>query len=369
MPWSTNDASLPYLIALSRFPKFGSRALLKLKKSFDGPEKIWQASFDDLLQTGLDNNAIADFLIFKNSFDLSKEAAKLKKEAIKIVALDDPLYPPLLKEISDPPVILYYKGVLKAQEKCNIAIVGSRLITPYGVQITPEIVSPLVRAGLTIVSGLAIGVDALAHLSTVKARGRAIAVLGSGIDEASLYPRQNRRLAEQIIAEGGTIVSEFPIGASPLKQNFPIRNRVISGLSLGTVIIEAAKESGSLITAHSALEQNREVFAVPGSIYAPTSAGPNNLLKMGAKMVTSATDILEALNLQYDKDSVGAKKITPDNPAEAALLPLLSNEPQYIDNLVKSSRLATQEVMSALTMMEIKGKVRHLGGMTYVLNN
>jgi DNA processing protein len=241
------------------------------------------------------------------------------------------------------------------------------LISPYGLQVTPEIVCPLAQHGLTIVSGLAIGVDALAHLSALKAHGRTIAVLGTGVDARSLYPTQNRRLAEQIIEQGGAVISEFSIGTPPLKQNFPIRNRIISGLSLGTLVIEAARESGSLITARSALEQNREVFAVPGSAHSPTSAGPNNLLKMGARVVTSATDILDALNIEPRQEIIGKRKITADNLEEAALLPHLSREPRYIDALVKASHLGAPQVMSILTIMEIKGKVRNLGGMQYVL--
>jgi len=365
MPWFTTDPNLPYLVGLSRFPKFGARNLLKLKKALASPEAAWRANLATLGRAGLDAAVASEFITWRATADLATALDQIKKEDIKIVTVDDSLYPPLLKEIYDPPVVLYYKGQLMANEKLTLAVVGSRLISPYGLQITPEIISPLARY-LTIVSGLAIGVDALAHLSALKAGGRTIAVLGSGVDEASIYPTQNRALAKKIVDSRGAVLSEYPPGTAPMKLNFPIRNRIISGLSLGTLVIEAAAESGSLITARSALEQNRDIFAVPAGIHSPTAAGANNLLKMGARPVTSARDILDALNIASDEDSP-ANKITADNPEEAALLPHLSREPRYVEVLIKASQLPTAQVMSTLTMMEIKGKVRNLGGMQYVL--
>jgi DNA processing protein len=214
---------------------------------------------------------------------------------------------------------------------------------------------------------LALGIDALAHSSALEANGITVAVLGSGIGNEHIYPAENRYLAQKIASQGGAVVSEFPISMLPLKHNFPIRNRIVSGLSLGTLVIEAGLDSGALITARLALEQNREVFAVPGNIYNPSSAGPNSLLRMGAKLVTSAADILEALNLSQAVTFIETKKIIPETKEEEALLKLLSKEPTHIDKLIRESGLEAAKINSTLLMMEIKGQVRNLGGANYVL--
>lgn len=285
---------------------------------------------------------------------------------IKQLSTAEGTYPSRLKQIHKPP-LLYVRGALiDADEPC-FAVVGTRAPTTYGRQIVGELVEPLARAGLTIVSGLALGIDALAHEAALNAGGRTIAVLGGGVDDGSIYPVTNRNLAFRIIKEGGAVISEFPPGAESFKSNFPQRNRIISGLSLGVLIIEAKEDSGSLITARAALDQNREVFAVPGDITRATSIGPNNLIKMGARPVTTASDILDALGLENLKESAAARAIHPDSKEEAALLPHLSREPVHIDELVRASGLPVASVGSALTLMEIKGKIRHLGGMNYVI--
>jgi len=363
------QSDLKNLVALSTFIKFGSRSLLKLKQAFNNLEGVWQANLKTLINCGLDEKVAQEFMEARAQIDPEKEWAKLEKENIKVVLLDEENYPRLLKEIYDPPALLYYKGILKADLDCfPLAVVGSRKVTAYGRQAVEEVVAPLARQGLTIVSGLAFGVDALAHETTLQQNGRTIAVLGSGLDEDKIYPVQNRALARRIIENGGAVISEFPLGTLPLRFNFPIRNRVISGLSLGTLIVEAAEDSGSLITAKSALEQNREVFSVPGSIFSPLSFGPNNLLKMGAHVVTTANDILEILNLEKAEQFIENKKILADTAEEAALLKILSREPKHIDIIIKETSLSPATITSALTLMEMKGKVRNLGAMMYVVS-
>ncbi len=362
--------NLIYLVALSRFAKFGSKSLMKLKRAFSNFEEAFKAGLTNLVKAGLDENVAMEFISERGKINPEKEWEALQKEDIKVLSLDDPNYPPLLKEIYDPPVLLYFKGRLeKGLDEFALAVVGTRQISSYGRQVLPEIVGPLAEAGITIVSGLAIGVDALAHEITLTHKGRTIAVLGSGLDKNNIYPAQNRWLARRVIENNGAVISEFPIGTLPLRHHFPIRNRIISGLSLGTLVVEAAESSGSLITARSALEQNRDVFSVPGSIFSLVSVGPNNLLKMGAKVITSAQDILEALHLEKAEEFIENKKIIPDTAEEAVLLKILDREPRHIDEIIKKSALPSYLVSSTLTLMEMKGKVKNLGGMMYVVTH
>ena len=225
--------------------------------------------------------------------------------------MGDDNYPALLSEIYDPPALLYCKGDLKKDE-CCIGIVGTRKVSAYGKQVTENFSSKLEESGLIIVSGMALGVDSFAHSTVLKSKGRTIAVLGTGIDDKSIYPRSNYYLSKKIVSEGGAVISEFPIGTLPLRYNFPQRNRIISGLSLGVLVIEAGERSGALITASCALDQNRDVFAVPGNIYSTVSIGPNNLIKQGAKLVSNADEILEFLNIEQTKSFSENKKILPE---------------------------------------------------------
>ena len=268
---------------------------------------------------------------------------------------------------SSPPLVGGVRGGEIFDNTFTLAVVGTRMATTYGRQIVEQIVGPLARSGLTIVSGLALGVDALAHDVTVREGGTTIAVLGGGCDRASIYPTSNRALAERIIEKGGAVISEYPPGTLAMPFHFPHRNRIISGMSRGTFVIEATEDSGSLITAKHALEQNREVFTVPGDITRDTSRGPNNLLKMGAHPVLCADDILDALNLQDLKATIEARKIMPDDPTEEKILAHLGDEPVHIDELVEKTQMQAGETASCLTLMEMKGKVRHIGGMNYVL--
>lgn len=358
---------LKYWVAISKFSKIGAIRLVKLFNFFHSMKEAWQASFSELRQAGLDENIVHDFLAQKTTINPDTEWEKLVKENITVLTINDSRYPKLLKEIWNPPAILYVKGTLPADDEFNLAVVGTRKISTYGRQLASLLTGELVQSGFNIVSGLALGVDALAHQTTVHLGGKTIAVLGSGIDNGSVYPAGNRFLASEIVKTGGAIISEFPLGTVAMPGNFPLRNRIVSGLSLGTLVIEAAEESGALITAQCALEQNREVFAVPGSIFNPTSAGPNKLIKMGAKAVTAVNDILETLNLAQAADFTKNKKLLPASPEEEKILINLSQEPTHVDKLIATSGLDAAKVGAILTLMEMKGMVRNLGGMNYVI--
>ncbi len=278
----------------------------------------------------------------------------------------NPAYPPLLKEIKSPPEQLFILGDLPPLDAPTIAVVGARRCTNYGARVAHEITLALAQAGIVIVSGLAYGIDQTAHTATLDAQGKTIAVLGCGLDQ--LTSTEQKLLAKRILESQGAIVSEFALGAPPFKANFPRRNRIISGLSLGTLVIEATASSGSLITAKFALDQGREVFAVPGSIHSETSRGTNGLLKTGAHVVTSAHDVLDVLGLSgvalTREATVPPKAETKE---EAILLPLLTKQPVHLDEIIRKSGLPTSTVSSCLMMMEIKAKVRHVGGNYYIL--
>jgi len=267
----------------------------------------------------------------------------MNKENIKKITLSDSNYPRLLKEISDPPQVLYLKGEIKKEDETAIAIVGTRNYTSYGKRIAEEITSDLVERGITIISGLAKGIDTFVHKTALEKGGRTIAVLGSGIDLKSLYPASNRGLAEKII-NNGAILSEYPPGTRAKKYFFPQRNRIISGLSLGVIVVEAPHKSGALITANCALEQNREVFAVPGPVYSSSSEGTNRLIQSGAKLTMNANDVLEELNL-----------------------PLILKKKSF-ELKTKQSKLKPDEANSVLIILELRGIIKNLGNNYFILN-
>ena len=292
-----------------------------------------------------------------------RESKRVEYPAIHI---NDKQYPAQLREISQPPKVLYVRGHIP-KNRPMIGIVGTRRCTPYGYRVTEHIVKGLVRAGVVIVSGMAIGIDSAAHKAALAAAGETVAVVGSGIDESVVYPTSNKVLAREI-EKKGAVTSEFDPYAKSENFYFPRRNRVISGLSLGVVVIESKERGGSLITANFALEQNREVFAVPGGLFWETSTGPNNLIKQGAKAVTCAEDILEELNLAIpDKEE---NKVIAENPTEQKIIGVFSTNPGapiHIDIIVDKAKLSASEVSSALTMMELEEKVKNLGGDYYTL--
>ncbi len=358
-----------FWVGFSKIPKIGPKKFKKLWNYFENLEAAWGANFDELIKCGLEQSAAEEVVLKRGGINLNEEMEKLAEEKVSVLTFEDEKYPKLLKEIYAPPMILYYKGTLSPeQDEFSLGVVGTRKFSNYGGQVTPAIVRDLASQGLVIVSGLALGIDSMAHEATLETGGRTIAVLGGGLDRANVYPSFNRYLSDKIVDSGGLLVSEYPLGTQPLRPFFPQRNRIISGLSLGILVIEAPEDSGALLTARFALEQNREVFAVPGSIYSENSLGTNNLIKMGAKLATSALDILEALDLNLVKDFVETKKIVPDSREEAEVLKFLSHEPIQIDELVRQTKLDTATINSTLTLMEMKGRVRNLGGMQYVIS-
>jgi len=289
-----SNKDIKYWVGFSIIPGIGRVKLAQLENYFGSLEEAWKAAPADLKQSGLDNNSIRAITSYRPKLSLEAEMEKLDRYGVKVFTWHDPGYPSRLKEIYDYPPILYVRGSLLPEDEWCLAVVGTRRPTVYGRQATEEIVADLARNKITIVSGLAKGIDSVAHHNALDAGGRTIAIFACGLD--IVYPSENANLARSIIQQGA-LVSEYPLGARPRADNFPRRNRIMSGMSLGVLVIEAGETSGALITAHLALEQNREVFAVPGSILSPASKGTNHLIQEGAKLIRDYTDILEDLNL------------------------------------------------------------------------
>jgi len=365
---SENIEAIKYTVALNHFPKFGPVRFKRLAHYFPSPKEAFFASAKELMAAGLEENIAHEFQAARLNINPDAIMERMEKEGVKTILLDDANYSNRLLKIYNPPPIIYYKGEAKADELC-LGVVGTRKFSPYGKQTTEQIVKELTRNNLTIASGLALGIDALAHFATLEAGGRTIAVLGSGLDRQNIYPASNRYLAEKIIAEGGQLISEYPCGTQPLRYHFPQRNRIVSGLCVGILVIEAAEKSGAIITSKIALEQNREVFAVPGSIFSTVSVGTNQLIKEGAIPVTCANDVLTALDLSAATFYIENKKIIPETDEEKTILSFLNLEARHIDELARLTKLQTSALSSTLMIMEMKGMVRNLGGMQYVLAN
>jgi DNA processing protein len=295
--------------------------------------------------------------------DLEKYMAQVAAQGISILTWEDDLYPVRLKEIDQPPPVLYVRGALTTEDSWAVAVVGTRRVSAYGRQVTEELASFLAANGVTVVSGLARGVDAIAHQSALKAGGRTIAVLGCGVDR--IYPPEHTQLAEKMIASGA-LLSDYASGTPPEASNFPPRNRIISGLSMAVVVVEAGETSGALITAQFAVDQGREVFAVPGNILAPQSKGTNRLIQQGAHPLLSARDVLEALNLTRVSEQRLVRKVLPADNVEAQVLNVLTHEPLHVDEIRNQTGLPIERVSATLVMMELKGMVRQVGGMNYV---
>ncbi len=348
------------------YPKLSFKRYQGLKQIFRTLDDAWSAHPSEFQRAGWDDKTIADFSSWKTKVNEEELYTSLTREQIQLIPFGHTNYPKLLAQIFDPPICLFVQGELK-EEKFSLAVVGARKSTAYGEQVTADIIAPLASMGITIVSGLALGIDSLAHQITLQNQGRTLAVLGGGIDKNSIMPRQNLRLASEIVAHGGAVISEYPPGTVPNHYTFPKRNRIIAGLALGTLVIEAAEGSGSLITASCALDNGREVFAIPQNITSPSSFGTNTLIKHGAKPVTRYTDILEALNLTNVREFVHNEQVLPASPTEEKLLQALSREPLHVDILIKQTGIPSHTIMSTLTLMEMKGMVKHLGGMSYVI--
>jgi len=355
---------IKYWVGFSLIPGIGRVRLTQLENYFGNLEDAWTASSAELKQSGLDNGSIRAVTSWRPKIALEAEMEKLDRYGVKVFTWRDPEYPSRLKEIYDHPPVLYVRGSLLPEDEWCLAVVGTRRATVYGRQVTEEIVTDLAQSRITIVSGLAKGIDSVAHHSALEAGGRSIAVFACGLD--IVYPSENANLARRIMQQGA-LVSEYPLGTRPKADNFPRRNRIMSGLSLGVLVIEAGETSGAMITAHMALEQNREVFAIPGSILSPASGGTNHLIQEGAKLVRDYTDILEELNLMAVAHQVEAKELIPPTDTESLLLKRLGAEPVHIDEVCRSSGLPISTVSSTLAMMELKGLVKQVGAMNYAL--
>ncbi len=285
---------------------------------------------------------------------------------IKEIKIEEKEYPKELKMIKNAPKVLYYRGTLPTANENCLAIVGTRRCSAYGQQVSTKISGELADAGLTIVSGLAPGIDTFSHKAVVDKKKRTIAVLGTGLDEKSIYPQSNLSLSRQIIENGGCLISELPEGTPGSKFSFPRRNRIISGLSLAVLVVEAKEKSGSLITADYAIKQNKKLFAVPGQIYSINSSGPNKLIKAGAKLITDTKDILHELGIQYSEKR--SDDINTGNDQEKLILRALENEPLHIEEIIKKTNLGASVVATAIALMEISGTIRSLRGNIYSLN-
>jgi len=355
---------LKYWVGFSFIPGIGRVRFSQLESHFGSLEAAWKASAGELRQARLDDAVVRTINTGRPKVSLDDEMAKLERFGIQVLTWHDDAYPARLKEIYDYPPILYVRGAITAADEWCLAVVGTRRATAYGRQVTEEIVTDLARSSITIVSGLARGVDSVAHQAALDAGGRTIAVLACGLD--IIYPAENLNLARRIV-ENGALISEYPPGVKPRPDHFPRRNRILSGMSLGVLVTEAGDGSGALITADLALEQNRDVLAVPGSILSPASRGTNHLIQQGAKLVQRCQDILEELNLRAVAQQMEFKEIIPESATEAELLKRLSAEPVHVDEVCAGTGLPVSTVSSTLAMMELKGLVRTVGNMSYVL--
>jgi DNA processing protein len=352
-----------YWVLLTMVKQIGPARFSRLLDRFGSAEAAWRAPLLDLAAAGLERRAIESLGTLRGKVDPEAEWRRIEQQGISVMILDDPAYPSALREIADPPPVLYVRGELAPADDWAIAVVGTRRASPYGRQATERIVEDLARAGVTVISGLARGVDTHAHRAALAAGGRTIAVLGSGLDR--IYPDENRALAAQIELSGA-VLSEFPLGAPPDAMNFPRRNRIISGLAKATLVVEADLKSGAMGTATYAAEQGRDVFAVPGSIFSPLSAGPHQLIREGARIVTDASDVLEELHLTAVVEERATREALPADPTEAAVLRLLSDEPTHVDDLTRAAALPSATVSATLTILELKGLARQFGAMLYV---
>jgi len=351
-------------VGFNRIPGIGRVRLSQLENCFGSLSDAWKAAPAQLRDAGLDSKSVRSITSYRPKIALDSEMEKLDRYGVTVVTFRDPGYPSRLKEIYDYPPLLYIRGRLLPEDEWCLAVVGTRRATIYGKQVTEEIVTDLAQNKITIVSGLARGIDTVAHRSALEAGGRSIAVFACGLD--IVYPGENADLARRI-QQRGALVSEYPLGTKPRAEYFPRRNRIMSGISLGVLVVEAGETSGAMITANLALEQNREVFAIPGSILSNASRGTNHLIQEGAKLVRDHRDILEELNLTAVAYQMEMKEVIPPSDIESLILKQLGAEPTHIDEVCRSSKLPVSTVSSTLAMMELKGLVKQVGAMNYAL--
>ncbi len=356
-----------FWIGFNQVRGIGPVRLAALLDKFGSLEAAWYAPIHELQYAGLDRRSLENLLSARQQLDLTAEWQRVERSKFRVLTWADEDYPVALLGVDAPPPVLYVDGTLDERDAWAIALVGTRRATAYGREVAHKLATELARHGVTLVSGLALGIDTIAHKAALDAGGRTIAVLGSGVDY--VYPNQNRGLAREI-AQAGAVVSEYALGTRPEANNFPPRNRIISGLSQGVIVVEAGERSGALITAKFAADQGREVFAVPGSILNPGSSGCNQLIQAGAIPLLSIEDVLDQLNLnrlgERRTEQQVVRQAVPDDPFEAELLEKISFDPQHVDELVRQFTLPAAQISSLLAIMELKGLIRQVGAMLYV---
>lgn len=357
-----NISERQIILGLFLIPKFGFKRITQLFKIYQDWSRVWNLSYQDLKKINLPHSLIEIFLENRNKINLEKIWNSYIQKNINIITYFDRQYPFLLKQIFSPPLILFAQGNIEILNRKNfLSVVGSRKYSPYGKSLAEKFIKSIAEQNITIVSGLAIGIDSLAHIESLDTPGSTIAVLGSSLDE--IYPRQNIHLAQKIKKQG-LLLSEFPLDSQITKENFPRRNRIIAGLSQATLIIEAQEKSGALITGNYALHENRELLAIPGSVFQNTCQGTNNLIKQGAKLVNHISDILEIYNLQ-NIPKIEKEKINFKNKEQEIIYELLLQEPSSIDKIAIYSRLKISIIISCLTQMELRGLIKNIGNQIY----
>ncbi|TNF56178.1 DNA-protecting protein DprA [bacterium] len=361
---------LKYWLALQSLPDIGPIRARKLLSVFENPENIFQMSTHELKTAGEINESRARNITGFTQWDrIQEELERIERDYIELITFHDSEYPDSLKHLSDAPLILYVKGEIIDDDRYAVAVIGSRTHTDYGGRMAERISAQIASYGLTVVSGMARGIDTASHKGALKGKGRTIAVLGSGIDIP--YPPENKRLMGEI-QSSGAVISEFPLGKPPLRENFPRRNRIISALSMGVVVVEATVDSGSLITVRYALEQGKEIFSVPGNVTSRNSQGTNRLIKEGAKLIESAEEIIEELKPQIlgilRERNISQEKILPEmTDDEKLLLDILNDEPKHIDTIVRNTQMSSSKALSILLSLELKGVVRQVEGKRFAV--
>lgn len=355
--------ALKYWLAFNRISGLGPVRFGMLEQHFGDLGNAWAAGPSDLRAAGLEPELVEQVLIERGTIEPDEELEQVDRAGIRALARVSPGYPELLREIYDPPPVLYIRGTPGPISDLGITVVGTRVPTPYGREVALRLTTELAAAGLIVVSGLARGIDGIAHRAALDAGSTTVAVLASGLD--LIYPNEHRKLAEQI-CERGALMSEFPLGHRIEPGNFPRRNRILSGLTRGTVVIEAGFKSGAMITAKFAEEQNRDVFCVPGSILSEKSAGTNSLIQQGARLVTCGSDVLDDLKIARPDSQMGlGRHASPDGELERQVLLSITDEPVHIDDVIRSSGLPSATVSAALALMELRGLVRQAGPLHY----
>lgn len=368
MPTNFDQESL-YRHCFNLVPNIGQRRLSKILQYFESARQAWVAKDSEWEKIDLEKTIVENIFAYKTKINPTEEQNKLKQLNINLLIPKDPRFFTALKEIHDPPQLLYYRGQLPEPDSLMVAVVGTRMITGYGRVTTPIITKSLAGGGAVVVSGLAYGVDAEAHKAAIEAKGVTLAVLGCGIDDATIYPKDHLLLATQILENQGCIISEYPPKTPGLKQNFIMRDRIMSGLCQAIVVVECDLKSGSLITAKFAVEQNRLLFAVPGNITSKMSEGPNRLIQQGARPILEGREVFGELNITPTaSNSAEIFQIPKLNTQETIIFGFLSNTPKYPDQLVAESGLSASQVTATLGMLELKGVIKNLGGNQYVRN-